>query len=419
MRHIINFDATSDQADKDPAALYEELHHSNSVLQDKQLDAFFFGRHQDVRLILTSGDFTTAPLEDRAQPVMGDRVLAQMEGKEHKSKRQIILSKLSARTFRERYAPIIHALTRDLLTPKIHSGEIDLVNEFGKNYGILSTLLVLGLPTDRHKDISRWQTGITSFITSLKLSDSEREHSIDCSRCIIEYFQPIIDERMTSPDDSLISALCTAGDDEHMTQSEVIALVLNILLAATEPADKTLAYLFYNLLSNPIEMDRIATDITLLPAAISETLRLNPPVQLIPRQARQDVELDGIKIRKGTLIYCMIGAANRDPDVFPMPSQFILDRKKPSTAGTGTGRFPHHLAFGTGVHVCVGAAFSLMQAELAANTIIDTLGDLRLPKGFRMAEVGFYTRGPVALPLLFTPPRRNNPEERPGHGYSP
>ncbi|UTO29417.1 cytochrome P450 [Bartonella harrusi] len=141
------------------------------------------------------------------------------------------------------------------------------------------------------------------------------------------------------------------NDDNSMTTSERVALVLNMLLAAIEPADKTLAYLFYHLLTNPKELEKIQKEWTLLGDAIAETLRLTSPVQLIPRQTNQAMKFAGVSLPANSLVFCMIGAANRDPDVFIDPDNFIPERKRICKTGQKITRIANHLAFGAGMHV--------------------------------------------------------------------
>lgn len=409
MRDIMQLDVTNVEFNKNPYPLYEALHAQNAIARDSNLNAFFFGHYEDVSKILRSQDFTTTPLASRAEPVMGDRVLAQMEGHEHHSKRHAVVSGLTGKMFRERHASMIADITNQLLSKKLESGHIDLINDFGKEYSILVALKVLGLPVDRFKDVSLWLGGITGFITSFQMCAKEREYSLDCSRYIIKYLTPIVEEQISWPNNSLISVLCQAEDSgQKMTTSEIVALVLNVLLAATEPADKTLAYLFYHLLAKPGQLNTVKTNREHLIPAIGETLRLTSPVQLIPRQARREVNIAGIDLPAGTVVFCMIGAANRDPAVFPLADKFILDRKMMTKNSPDFGRMANHLAFGAGMHVCVGAAFSLMQIQLTANLILDNLNEVKFASNFVLQEEGLYTRGPIALPLIFQPHISNN-----------
>lgn len=257
VRHVTKFNVMDENFQKNPYNTYQSVHSSNSVLWDENLKAYFFGRYEDVSAILKDARFTTAPLAVRAQPVMGDRVLAQMEGHEHHSKRHAVLSKLTGKMFRTRYASIIEETIDRLLIPYLAKGRIDIINEFGKDYSVLVTLMVLGLPIDRYKDIAMWHKGIASFVTSLNQSDEEKEFSLSCSKDIISYLTPLIEEWDQNASDDLISVLCQkTNDSTSMTTSEIVALVLNMLLAAIEPADKTLAYLFYHLLTNPNKLKK-------------------------------------------------------------------------------------------------------------------------------------------------------------------
>lgn len=410
MSNLIEFDVQCADFQRDPYTMYARLHRDDAVLIDPRFGAYFIGGYADVHRILTSPGFTTEPLAKRAEPVMGDRVLAQMKGPEHDAKRKAVLSGLTGRLFRERYGPMIQRISEDLLAPRLALGQLDLVNQFGKEYGVLVTLGVLGLPTDRYKELATWHVGVVDFVTSLSMSDEERRFSLECSRNLIDYLTPIVSHCLATPDEGLISMLCKAAPDgQQMSVSEVVALVLNVLLAATEPADKTLALLFKHLLDNPAQFERVKANRELLGAAIDETLRLTSPVQLIPRQTEVDMQLSGIDIPKGSVIFCLIGAANRDPAVFNSPDTFQIDRQK-SSGHLPLGKIAHHLAFGAGMHVCVGAAFSLLQIELTANLLLDKLNDIRFAPGFVYREQGLYTRGPSALCIEFSATGASTPE---------
>lgn len=401
MRTITQFNVLDKDFQGGPYATYSSMHSSNAVLFDERLGAYFFGHHADVLSILQSPSFTTRPLAARAEPVMGDRVLAQMEGSEHRSRRNTILSVMSARNFREQYKALIETVAEQLLSEHLERGEIDLIKDFGRNYSILVTLSILGLPTDRYEEVATWHAGVASFITSLEMTDDERRWGLECSRNIIRYLKPIVNARKSSGGDCLIAKLGRREGSEEMSTSEIVALILNVILAASEPADKALGYLFYHLLSSPGLLERVVKDRDLLGSAVRETLRLNSPVQLIPRETSEAVTLSGISLHKGALVFCMIGAANRDPSAFSRPTEFVIDRSRSGAGTDQNGSAAYHLAFGTGRHVCVGATFALLQIELTANFILDRLKDIELTPGFLIHEAGLYTRGPSELKIKF------------------
>ena len=401
---IKRFDVTSKEFQDNPYQQYEEVHEKNLILFDEGIDAYFIGRYRDVDHILKSADFSTAPLAKRAEPVMGDRVLAQMTGKEHSAKRKAVLSGLTGKLFRDKHAKMITETTNSILENYLHVGKIDLIKDFGKTYSILVTLQILELPTIDYEKIAEWHRGIASFITSLKLTEQQHNYSMECSRNLINYLTPIVENHMNGQGNSgFISILCEhENEGERMSISEIVALILNILLAATEPSDKTLAYLFKHLLDNPDQFLRIKRDRSLIPDAIDESLRLTSPVQLIPRLATKKATISGIDIPENSLVFCLIGAANRDPDVFKTPDIFDIDRKEKERASS-LGKAAHHLAFGSGILVCVGAAFSIRQIELTTNIILNKMKNIRISDGFEYSEYGLYTRGPVSLPLEFDP----------------
>lgn len=399
MKTIKNFDISNLASNTIISPTSLNINYENVVLFDQKLNAYFFGTYADVKRILTSPAFTTRPLSQRAEPVMGGRVLAQMEGVEHQAKRRAVHSGLTGKMFKERYEGLIVSISEDLLKAFLPTGQIDLVEDFGKKYSVLVTLSLLGLPTDQHTKISEWHSGITEFITGFNLSEAETSHCLRCSRELIDYLTPLIQAKILHPDDTFISMIGNAPD-QPLSTKEIVALTLNILLAATEPADKVLAYLFKNLLDNPDQFDRVRRDRSLVGPAIDETLRLTPPVQLIPREAAEDVEVGGLMIKSGTLVFCMIGAANRDQTVYENADQFDIDRK--SVGGNCHTKLPPHLAFGTGAHVCVGAAFSMMQIRTTANFLLDHMKDLAFADDFSFSEQGIYTKGPTSLKLKFT-----------------
>ncbi|MFN2744288.1 MULTISPECIES: cytochrome P450, cyclodipeptide synthase-associated [Bacillus] len=395
------FSVLSEQYHEDPYKYFSYLRESDPVHYEESLDSYFISRYQDVRHVLQNQDvFTTKSLAKRAEPVMRGPVLAQMKGKEHAAKRRIVLRRFMGKSL-DHLTPLIKENAERLLAPHLDKGRIDLVNDFGKTFAVCVTMDILGLDKTDHKTVRHWHSGVADFITSLNQSPEDRKHSLTCSEQLAEYLNPIIAERRENPGQDLISILCTSDyEGVAMSDRDIRALILNILLAATEPADKTLALMIYHLLHHPEQMDAVLLDRTLLPKAIAETLRYKPPVQLIPRQLSQDAEIGGVKLKEGTTVFCMIGAANRDPEAFERPDEFNIHRGDLDIKSAFSGA-ARHLAFGSGVHNCVGAGFAKTEIEIVANIVLDHMRNIKLEKDFVYRETGLYTRGPVSLRILF------------------
>jgi len=300
---------------------------------------------------------------------MKDRVLAQMSGHEHKAKKKAILKGMTGK-YLEKLIPILEKRVNYIIDKFIDKKEIDIVNDFGKVFAIQSSMDLLGLNIEDSEKIRKWHNGIAKFITSFNLSNEEIKYSLECSDKLEEYLMPLIRKRKNSAKDDLISIL------QEYKDTEILALTLNILLAATEPVDKTLAYLFYNLLNNPDQYQDVIDNPKLLRAAITETLRFNSPVQLIPRQLSESFTLHNTHLKTGDTVICMIGAANRDPNAFTNPDKFNIYRNSESSKPFTT--HSQSLSFGAGIHTCVGASFSLIQLEMVANILLKRLKNIKL-----------------------------------------
>ncbi|WKV70872.1 cytochrome P450, cyclodipeptide synthase-associated [Streptomyces sp. PCS3-D2] len=399
------FSVLSDAFDAAPERFFAHLRERVPVHYEPTIDGYFLSRHQDVKRVLTDQEaFTTEMLQVRAEPVMRGRVLAQMTGAEHTAKRKIVVRAFTGSALQDQIRAI-RANAAELIAPFLPQGRIDLVGDFGKPFAVHVALDVLGLDRADWQQVARWHSGVAEFVTGLALTPERRRHCLDCAERLEAHLAPVIRQRRRRPGRDLISKLCTAEfDGITMSDRDVTALIINVLVAAAEPADKTIALLFKHLIDHPEQMAQVRRDPELLAAAIAETLRLTPPVQLIPRQTAQDAVFAGTTVPAGATVFCMIGAANRDPDAFADPDSFDIHRADLGTARSFTAA-AQHLAFGNGLHQCVGAAFARAEIETVAAMLLPLLDEVRYSPGFRYRETGLYTRGPASLSLDFTPVR--------------
>ncbi|MGW6955108.1 cytochrome P450, cyclodipeptide synthase-associated [Streptomyces chartreusis] len=399
------FSVLSEDFAADPYRYFSRLREQDAIHYESAIDSYFVSRHRDVKRVLTDHEtFTTEMLQVRAEPVMRGPVLAQMTGAEHTAKRKIVVRGFTGQALEEQIRAI-HANAAELVAPFLSRGRIDLVNDFGRPLAIDVTLDVLGLDKKDRRRIADWLGGVAEFVTGIDLTAEQRQRCLDRAGRLEAYLAPVIDERRRRPGEDLISKLCAAEfDGIAMSDREVTALVINVLVAAVEPADKTLALLFKHLIDHPEQLAQVRRDPALLPAAIAETLRYTPPVQLIPRQTERDVVLGGSTVPAGATVFCMIGAANRDPAAFASPDAFDIHRADLGTARSFTAA-ARHLAFGTGLHQCVGAAFARAEIETVAGMLLSLFDEIRHTPGVRYRETGLYTRGPASLCVDFTPTR--------------
>ncbi|MFD5015785.1 cytochrome P450, cyclodipeptide synthase-associated [Streptomyces chartreusis] len=399
------FSVLSEDFAADPYRYFSRLREQDAIHYESAIDSYFVSRHRDVKRVLTDHEaFSTEMLQVRAEPVMRGPVLAQMTGAEHTAKRKIVVRGFTGQALEDQIRAI-HANAAELVAPFLSRGRIDLVNDFGRPLAIDVTLDVLGLDKKDRRQIADWLGGVAEFVTGIDLTAEQRRRCLHRAERLEAYLAPVIDERRRRPGGDLISKLCTAEfDGIAMSDREVTALVINVLVAAVEPADKTLALLFKHLIDHPDQLAQVRRDPALLPAAIAETLRYTPPVQLIPRRTERDVVLAGSTVPAGATVFCMIGAANRDPAAFASPDAFDIHRADLGTARSFTAA-ARHLAFGTGLHQCVGAAFARAEIETVAGMLLSLFDEIRHTPGVRYRETGLYTRGPASLWIDFTPAR--------------
>ncbi|MCX4679435.1 cytochrome P450, cyclodipeptide synthase-associated [Streptomyces sp. NBC_01433] len=393
----------SDEFARDPYAWYPQLRESDPVHYEPGIGAYFLSRHEDVRRVLTQDQiFTTQALRERAEPVMRGRVLAQMTGAEHTAKHRTMIHGYTG-TMLEDQTPLIRRNVEELIRPHLRRGRFDLVKDFGQQLAIWVALDSLGLPKDDWRNVHSWFQGVAEFVTSVTLTEERYQHCVQCARRLEDYLRPFIEERRENPGQDVISLMChTEYESGRMSLHEVTALCHNVLLAATEPADKTLALLFRHLITHPDQMALVRGDPKLVTNAIAETLRYTPPVQLIPRKTAESVEISGVAIPAETMVWCMLAAANRDPRVFERPDTFDLHRTDlgPERSFTAAA---NHFGFGAGMHSCVGAAFARRELETVVTMLLALMENIGFPEDATYEETGFYSRGPESLTLTFEP----------------
>jgi cytochrome P450 len=281
--------------------------------------------------------------------------------------------------------------------------EVDLSRAFFKPFPITVIERMLALPSADHEDFSRWYRDIMGFIGNLAGAPGPVALGLQAREELTQYFLPLIDERRNGTGTDLLTLMCQAEvDGEHLTREEVRAFVSLMLVAGGETTDGALGNMFMNLIKNPDQLAAVNDDRSLIVDAFAETLRHTPPVHLSARQATEDFEVEGVTIPAGASIFCMIGAANRDPRKFADPDRFDIFRTDNDTSRAFSAA-ADHLGFINGRHFCVGAMLAKAEVEIGANAVLDRMKNLQFADGFMPQEAGLFTRGLDSLHVTFTP----------------
>jgi cytochrome P450 len=281
----------------------------------------------------------------------------------------------------------IRQITGELVDALIaRGGPSDLVRDLTVPLPVTVIAELLGVDRARHGDFKRWSD---AFVNQAR-RDASIEPMLEAMREFNAYFAAEIERRRSDPADDLISELVHADTAEgRLSPLELLAFVRLLLVAGNETTTNLIGNAVLALLDHPDQLARLQADPALVPDAVEEALRYDPPVQGLPRATTEALELGGETIPAGARVMLMIGAANRDPARWPEPDRFDLAR---DTTG--------HLGFGFGIHFCLGSHLARLESRVALEAIVTRLANLRLA-GAVGRNPNPILRGPASLPLAF------------------
>lgn len=395
-------DILSEEFAANPYPAYSVMREHFPLIWHEPTKSYVISRYEDVSRAFRDSVFTTANYDWQLEPVHGKTIL-QLSGREHSVRRALVAPAFRGSELQEKFLPAIERNSRELIDGFRGTGSADLVGDFATHFPVNVIVDMLGLDKADHARFHRWYTSIIAFLGNLSGDEEVTASGAQTRQEFAEYMIPIIRDRRANPGDDLLSALCAAEIDGTQMNDEDIKAFCSLLLAAGgETTDKAMASLFANLLEHPDQLDAVRQDRSLIPRALAETLRYSPPVHMIMRQPSEDVTVSGGTIPAGTTVTALIGAANRDGNRYANPDEFNVFREDLDTVNAFSAA-ANHLAFALGRHFCVGALLAKTEVEVGASQLLDAMPNVRLRDGFKPAEHGVFTRGPVALPVEFTP----------------
>jgi cytochrome P450 len=276
-------------------------------------------------------------------------------------------------------------------------GGCEFKSAFANHLPMIVIADALGAP---RADMDRFHRWSDAFVVQLG-GVSDRETRLEAARRIVEfqhYFIERIEEKRARPTEDVISDLVHAdlaeeGDHRRMDYPELLSIIQQLLVAGNETTAHTLTAGLYYLISDPALMARVLADRALIPSFVEETLRLLSPTNNMWRVATCDAKIGDFPVRKGEMILVRYGSANRDSARFPDPDAF--DPVRPDPRG--------HLAFGAGIHTCIGAQLARKEMVSAFEVILDRLKGLRFQPGrnaFRYSP-NILLRGVLELHIEF------------------
>ncbi|MBC8645554.1 MAG: cytochrome P450 [Thermoanaerobaculia bacterium] len=401
---VSRVDLASPEFKKNAMVFYARLRAERPVcpvmLPDRQV-VWLVTRYEEVAALLKDARFAKdkgnalTPEQRARQPWVPamfrplTRNMLDVDAPDHTRLRNLVHKAFTPRLV-ERMRERIQTLTETLLDAVEAKGRMDLIRDYALPIPTTVIAEMLGVPVaDRHK-FHRW----SRVIVASNPSGWRMVRAIPSVVAFLRYIRKLVQSRRVHPREDLVSALVSVEEaGEQLNEDELVAMVFLLLVAGHETTVHFIGNATLTLLEQPSEKTKLQNDPRIVPSAIEELLRHSGPLETATeRYAREDVSICGVKIPRGALVYAVIASADRDEREFDRPDLLDLTRQP-----------NRHLAFGLGVHYCLGAPLARLEGQIAILTLLRRLPDLRLavPADALRWRRGLVLRGLETLPVRF------------------
>lgn len=369
--------------------------------------------YKDVLTIVTSPEvyssafgagFATTGLSLNPRPRSVDAILArgvpevpvltQIAGPTHRRHRRLVSQAFSARRVKQMEG-VVAANGEELLGRFAARGSVELRAEFASALPMAVVAEALGVPRDDLDMFKRWSDGAHSLI-GVEVPEARYVEIAEDLLGFQRYFSERIAERRSAPRDDLLSDLVHAeeDDDAPLTEPELLNIIMQLLIAGNETTASTLCAGLLILARQPELADRLRAEPDAVPRFVEELLRVESPIQGLPRVTLVDTELHGVALPRGSTVIPLYGAGNRDPQRYPEPAEIRLERE----------RIGAHLAFSQGAHHCLGSTLARAELRISLELLLGRLRDIRLSPGHEPELLpSLMVRGLKELHLDFEP----------------
>ena len=380
---------------RNPYPIYAELRARAPVHRNRLLDAWVLSRHADVDAVLR--DFRRFSNDQRKRdPVRRRRstlpqipypTILFLDPPDHTRLRSLVNKAFTPKAVAD-LEPRIRRMTRTLLDAAADPNGFDLMETLANPLPVMVIADMLGVPVEDRAQFREWSNQRARI---LEPTVGRREFRIaeEASKSLDAYFLSIIKARRIVPRDDIISALIhveEAGD--RLTEGEMLGLLRLLLVAGNETTTNLIGNGMLALLRHPEQLRALREDPGRIPAAVEELLRFDSPVQASLRLVLEDCEVNGIPLRRDDNVLLLNGAANHDPAVFDHPERLDIGRRE-----------NNHVAFGRGIHFCLGAPLARLEGRVAIEVLLERYPSLRLMSDRPAFRNSIVLRGLEALPV--------------------
>jgi len=292
---------------------------------------------------------------------------------------------------------LVQRLVDDMLAAVTKQGRMDIMTDLANTLPATVIAELLGVPGTDQRKFKTWSDDIALALSGIDTAGTKDELfalyelAQKSFLALSDYFMERVVELRRNPQENLLSALAQAEEQgDRLTEDELFANCVLLMIAGHETTTNLIGNGILALLQNPGQREALSSNPDLIVSAVEELVRYDSPVQKMGRIALADINVAGKQIKKGELVCLSFAAANRDPEQFESPKQLDITRKR-----------NRHLAFGHGLHYCVGAALARLEGQIAVNSVLRTLPKIQLAHEALEWYRNFTLRGLKSLPVAF------------------
>ena len=388
----------------DPYPLYKRLREEDPVHWSEALDAWVLTRYDDVVAVLRDPRFSAdrrrarnrlareamAAAEEYGGPPARANTMLTSDPPEH-TRMRLLISKAFLPHAVEKLRPHIQEIADELLDDLQEPGCLDILMDFAYPLPVIVIAELMGVPTEHRAQFKRWSDDVVATLGGAFNAPELLERGAQSGRELADYFRDVIADRRRQPKEDLVSVLVAGADRGGvLTEEQLVATCVVALIAGNETTRNLIGNGMLALLRNPAQQKKLWDDPSLVESAVEELLRYAGPVQATARVPTEDVEIGGQVVKEGQVVFTIVAAANRDPAHFPDPEKLDISRQP-----------NHHVAFGSGIHSCLGQPLARLEAQIAFSTLARRIPNPWLATDDVEWGPSFILRGLKSLPITF------------------
>jgi cytochrome P450 len=404
------FDSYAPEFIENPYPTFARLRAESPVFFDERWGLTFFTRHADIHAILRDRrfgrDVRHAVPETDIDREAFDRIYPQryptwtafiresfidFEPPRHTRLRRLVQSAFGRRAS-ESYRPRLDETAERLIDQALEEGAMEAIGGYAEPIPLTMIAELMGVPASDQEQLVDWSHAIVRLYDQA-CTDEEGEAAEAATSQFVEYVRDMVDRRRSRPTDDLVSALVEARvDGDRLDEDEIVATCILTLNAGHEATVQAIGNGLLALARHPDEYRRLRDDVSLLRTATDELLRYDTPLQMFERWVLEDIDWNGVSLRRGSKVGLLFGSANHDDEAFDRPE--VLDLARVDNP---------HISFGGGIHYCVGAPLASVELDVAFAHLARKVGSIELETDELERTPSLIFRGVSRLPLRITP----------------